>query len=249
MSSIGASRRAASFCQTVRAFHAGRIDIDDTAVAAALHVAPAAARPGAGLATLLRRFGNQNFTFATSPFRDLRAIFRALAPRPDQIFCDAGAGYGHVVLYGACVAACRFRAIEILPARCAAMRRSAKRLGLHQVDVIAADALGASYDDVSYLFVDNPFFPDTAQRFIAGLKSAPGRTPMVIAVNNIVAQLRDDDDFVERDYGVDIAPYRFGIFQPAARRLTSPRRTRSAPGSGCSHSPGSGRPSRSRRGR
>jgi precorrin-6B methylase 2 len=197
----------------VREFHAGRRNVADAVLANALHIESDAGERLASLPALLRRFGNQHLAFTSMTFRELREIFRAVAPRKNEIFGDAGAGYGHVVFYGACVAPCRFRAIEILPARCAAMRRSARRLGLHNVEIIRADAQTQSYDDLSYLFVNSPFFPDAARQFIAKLKSSRRRTLTVIAVNNIVALLRDDGDFTEIDRGLDIAAYRFGIFR------------------------------------
>jgi precorrin-6B methylase 2 len=197
----------------VREFHAGRRNVADAVLANALHIESDAGERLASLPALLRRFGNQHVAFTSMTFRELREIFRAVAPRKNEIFGDAGAGYGHVVFYGACVAPCRFRAIEILPARCAAMRRSARRLGLHNVEIIRADAQTQSYDDLSYLFVNSPFFPDAARQFIAKLKSSRRRTLTVIAVNNIVALLRDDGDFTEIDRGLDIAAYRFGIFR------------------------------------
>lgn len=213
MSSVGMSHKAALGCELVRGFHAGRNEVEDAALQSALRIAPAAEAPIDGLAALLHRFGNQNFTFAGTPFRELREIFRALQPSGSEIFCDAGAGYGHVVLYGACVADCRFRAIEILPERCSAIAKSAQSLGAGTIEIIAADALTQSYDDVSYLFLNNPFFPDAARQFIAKLKSSRARTPTVIATNNIVDLFRDDGDFTEIDRGLDIAAYRFGIFR------------------------------------
>jgi precorrin-6B methylase 2 len=197
----------------VREFHAGRRNVADAVLANALHIESDAGERLASLPALLRRFGNQHVAFTSMTFRELREIFRAVAPRKNEIFGDAGAGYGHVVFYGACVAPCRFRAIEILPARCAAMRRSARRLGLRNVEIVRADAQTQSYDDLSYLFVNSPFFPDAARQFIAKLKSSRRRTLTVIAVNNIVALLRDDGDFTEIDRGLDIAAYRFGIFR------------------------------------
>jgi precorrin-6B methylase 2 len=202
----------------VREFHAGRRNVADAVLANALHIESDAGERLASLPALLRRFGNQHLAFTSMTFRELREIFRAVAPRKNEIFGDAGAGYGHVVFYGACVAPCRFRAIEILPARCAAMRRSARRLGLHNVEIIRADAQTQSYDDLSYLFVNSPFFPDAARQFIAKLKSSRRRTLTVIAVNNIVALLRDDGDFTEIDRGLDIAAYRFGIFRLGSSR-------------------------------
>jgi precorrin-6B methylase 2 len=138
------------------------------------------------------------------------------------VFCDAGAGYGHVVFYGACVAACRFRAIELLPVRCAAMRRTAQGLGLNNVQVIEGDALTQNYEDVSYLLLNSPFFPDVAAQFIGKLTRSRNRLLRVIAMNNIVDAFRADGAFTELGIEADIPNYRFGMFgltsRPSARR-------------------------------
>jgi precorrin-6B methylase 2 len=168
---------------------------------------------------LLQRYGNQNFTFfGGTPFHEIREIFRAISPQPDEVFCDAGAGYGHVVFYGACVAPCRFRAVEILPVRCAAMRRTAQRLGLDSVEVVEGDALTQDYDDVSYLLLNSPFFPDVAAQFIGKLSMSRNRLATVIAMNNIVDAFRKDGAFTEIEAKVDIPNYRFGMFRRASRQ-------------------------------
>lgn len=213
MSSVPSPIKAVRLSALVREFHAGRRDVEDAVLANALHIESDADERLSSLPGLLRRFGNQHLAFSSMTFRELREIFRAVAPGKNEIFGDVGAGYGHVVFYGACVAPCRFRAIEILPARCAAMRRSARRLGLRNIEIIQADAQTQNYDDLAYLFVNSPFFPDAARQFIAKLKSSRRRTLTVIAVNNIAALYRDDGDFTEIDHGVDIAAYRFGIFR------------------------------------
>src|SRR5580693_4758603 len=213
MSSTPPPRKALRSIALVREFHAGRGDVADAVLANALHIESDAGEQLASLPALLRRFGNQHLAFSSTTFRELREIFRAVTPGRNDIFGDVGAGYGHVVFYGACVAPCRFRAIEILPSRCAAMRRTARRLGLRNIEIIRADAQTQSYDDLSYLFVNSPFFPDAAGQFIAKLKSSRRRALTVIAVNNIAALFRDDGDFTEIDHGLDIAPYRFGIFR------------------------------------
>ena len=161
-------------------------------------------------------------SFGGTPFHEVREIFRAVDPQPDEVFCDAGAGYGHVVFYGACVAACRFRAIEILPVRCAAMRRTAQRLGLTNVDIVEGDALTQNYDDVSYLLLNSPFFPEVATQFIDKLKMSRNPLTTVIAMNNIVDALRENGGFTEIDIAVDIPNYRFGVF--CLKRRQSGRR-------------------------
>jgi hypothetical protein len=191
----------------------------DSTLERALRIAPGEERDGA-LPALLHRYGNQNFSFfGGTPFHEIREIFRAIDPQPDQLFCDAGAGYGHVVFYGACVGACRLRAIEILPVRCAAMRRTARRLGLNNVEVVQGDALTQNYDDVSYLLLNSPFFPDVAGQFIDRLKRSRNRQTTVIAMNNIVDAFREDGAFEEIDLKIDIPNYRFAMFRfRAARR-------------------------------
>jgi precorrin-6B methylase 2 len=123
-----------------------------------------------------------------------------------------------VVFYGARVAACRFRAVEILPVRCAAMRRTAQRLGLTNVDIVEGDALTQNYDDVSYLLLNSPFFPEIAGQFIGKLKASRNRLQTVIAMNNIVDAFRQDDAFAEIDTAVDIPNYRFGVFRLRSRQ-------------------------------
>jgi hypothetical protein len=206
MSSEGAPIRG-----IVREFHRGHA-IEDCILERALGVAPSSERRSGSLPALLHRFGNQNFSFGTMSFRDLREIFRAIEPRPGDVFCDAGAGYGHAVFYGACVADCRFRAVEILPLRCAAMRKTAQRLRL-DVEIVEGDALTQSYADVSHLFVNNPFFPDAAKRFVDGLTKTRTHPLTVIAVHNIVDTFRGASDFAEIDVDADLPNYCFGVFR------------------------------------
>ena len=198
----------------VRKFHQGSAEATDSILERALRITPGDEDRDGALPALLQRYGNQNFSFfGGTPFHEVREIFRAIGPQPHEVFCDAGAGYGHVVFYGACVAACRFRAIEILPVRCAAMRRTAQRLNLDNVEVIEGDALTQDYDDVSYLLLNSPFFPDVAAQFINHLTSSHSRRLTVIAMNNIVDAFRQNNGFTEIDIEVGIPNYRFGMFR------------------------------------
>jgi 16S rRNA A1518/A1519 N6-dimethyltransferase RsmA/KsgA/DIM1 with predicted DNA glycosylase/AP lyase activity len=182
-----------------------------------LRIASTVETRSSSLPALLHRFGNQNFAFAETCFHEIREIFRCVSPGPDELFCDAGAGYGHVVFYGAQVASCRFRAIEILPVRCAAMSRTARRLGLNNIDIVQGDALTQRYDDVSYLFLNNPFFPEAATQFIGALPVSRSKPLTVVAINNIVDVLRGNGDFTEIEVTADIPHYRFGVFRLVQR--------------------------------
>jgi Histone methylation protein DOT1 len=195
----------------VREFHAGAMT-QDVMLERALRLKPSAERRSGELPSLLHRFGNQNFAFGTLAFRDLREIFRAIALKPADLFCDAGAGYGHAVFYGACVADCRFRAIEILPVRCRALRKTAQSLSLTKVEIIEADALAQDYADVSHLFVNNPFFPDAASTFVDRLTTSRKRKLTVIALHNIVDVFRGHPQFEEIEVKADLPNYCFGVF-------------------------------------
>jgi precorrin-6B methylase 2 len=203
----------------VRKFHDGSAKASDSILERALRIAPGEEDGDGVLPTLLQRYGNQNFSFfGGTPFHEIREIFRAITPKPHEVFCDAGAGYGHVVFYGASVTACRFRAIEILPVRCVAMRRTVRQLGLANVEIVEGDALAQNYEDVSYLLLNSPFFPDVAAQFIGRLKTSRNRLTTVIAMNNIVDAFRESGAFTEIDIAVDIPNYRFGMFRLTRRQ-------------------------------
>jgi hypothetical protein len=204
----------------VRTFHQGSAEATDSILERALRIAPGDEDGDGALPALLQRYGNQNFSFfGGTPFHEIREIFRAIKPRKDEMFCDAGAGYGHVVFYGACIAPCRFRAIEILPVRCAAMRQTAQGLGQTNVEIVEGDALTQNYEDVSYLLLNSPFFPEIAAQFIGMLTASRNRRLTVIAMNNIVDAFRQNNAFTEIDIEVDIPNYRFAMFRfTAARR-------------------------------
>jgi hypothetical protein len=93
------------------------------------------------------------------------------------------------------------------------MRRTVRRLDLDNVEIVEGDALTQNYDDVSYLLLNNPFFPDVAAQFIGELKMSRNRLPTVIAMNNIVDAFRKNGGFTEIEVAVDIPNYRFGMFR------------------------------------
>jgi hypothetical protein len=205
------SSERATAADLVRAFHNGNA-ISERTLERALGISSSAEGRSNDLPALLHRYGNQNFTFGKLSFRDLREVFRVIKPRPTDLFCDAGAGYGHAVFYGACVADCRFRAVEILPVRCKAMRKAAQRIGL-DIEIVEGDALAQNYADVSYIFVNSPFFPATAEKFADRLMVSRKRSLTVIASHNIVDTFRADKRFTEIDVDADLPNYRFGVFR------------------------------------
>ena len=96
------------------------------------------------------------------------------------------------------------------------MQRTARRLGLDNVEIVQGDALQQSYADVGYLLVNSPFFPPVARRFIDDLAQARKAPLTVIALHNIVESFRSAADFTEVAVEADIPSYHFGIFRTKA---------------------------------
>jgi SAM-dependent methyltransferase len=208
----------ASPIDRVLRFHRGRACLSDRDIAALLHI-ERDRETMTDLIASLRSFGTQHLAFEPASFGEIREIVTALDLGRRDIVYDLGAGYGHFVCYGACVTAARFEAVEIVPARCAAMRRSAARLGLRTVRVIEVDAETVPFDRASVLFLNSPFFAEKADRFLTRLAwLRPWRPLRIAAMNNIVRHFRDSDAFVEIETGANIAPYRFGMFRPKHAR-------------------------------
>src|SRR5262249_28050604 len=125
-----------------------------------------------------------------------------------------GAGYGHFVCYGASVTPARFVAVELMPERCVAMRRSARRLGLDTLGVVCADAEAMAFPGASVLFVNSPFFPERAEGFVRRLAAAARWRPLqVAAMNNIVGHFRESRGFAEIETAARVPAYRFGLFR------------------------------------
>ena len=163
----------------------------------------------------LQRLGAQHLAFEAASFRDIREIVTALSLDRGDIVYDLGAGYGHFVCYGACVSAARFEAVEIVARRCVAIERAAARIGLTSLRVRQADAETVPFSRASVLFLNSPFFAEKAERFLARLAAQrPWRPLRIVAMNNIVRQLRASPHFSEIQTTARIASYRFGVFRP-----------------------------------
>ncbi len=196
-------------------FHRKRVRLPDRSIRELLGIEPDR-ETMTDLIASLRKLGTQHLAFEPASFSDIREIVTVLNLRRHDIVYDLGAGYGHFVCYGACVSDARFEAVEIVPERCAAMRRSAERLGLRSMRVIEADAETAPLGRASVLFLNSPFFATKAKRFLQRLAAAQAWRPLrIVAMNNIVSHFRASRSFREIETNARIAAYRFGVFRPA----------------------------------
>lgn len=100
-----------------------------------------------------------------TPYSAFRAVLRRLQLGPNDIFCDLGAGYGTLAVYGATVVPeAQFRGYELMPHRVEAANRAISRLELPNAQMIQADAKDADFSDgtVFYLFLPFSTFTDRA---------------------------------------------------------------------------------------
>jgi 16S rRNA A1518/A1519 N6-dimethyltransferase RsmA/KsgA/DIM1 with predicted DNA glycosylase/AP lyase activity len=199
-------------------FHEFRARRSERAVANLLGIEPER-ESMTDLISALQKHGTQHLVFEPASFRDIREIVTALGLDRGDVVYDLGAGYGHFVCYGACVTSARFEAIEIVARRCVAIERAAARLGLTSLRVRQADAETVPLSRASVLFLNSPFFAEKAERFLARLAAQrPWRPLRIVAMNNIVRQLRASPRFSEIQTTARIASYRFGVFRPKPPR-------------------------------
>lgn len=197
----------------VMRFHEFRAACSEEGVARLLGIEPDRERM-ADLIAALQRHGAQHLAFEAASFGDIREIVTALRLDRHDIVYDLGAGYGHFVCYGAAVTPARFEAVEIVAHRCAAIERTIERSRLTSVRVRQADAEAVALGRASVLFLNSPFFADKAQRFLARLvRQRLWRSLRIVAMNNIVRELRASPHFIEIPTNARIASYRFGVFQ------------------------------------
>lgn len=118
---------------------------------------------------------------------DLQRIFRALKPRPDDVFLDYGCGKGRVLVMAARRSFARVIGVDISPELCEVARRnlesdrSRRRCG--QVEVVAADVTEWDVpDDVTIVFMHNPFRGQVFEQAVAALLASLDRNPRRIRV-------------------------------------------------------------------
>ncbi|OCW56219.1 hypothetical protein [Hoeflea olei] len=165
------------------------------------------------LSALHAIYGVSNYVYEGTTLEETREILACAGLVPHSVFCDIGAGYGAVVLYGAALCPCGFIAVEAVGRRAAHIARVARRLGLDRVRVVEADADAVDLTRVTHVYLNNPFLGRTASAFPERLarRATPGCR--VIALNNIVADFRRSGRYREIETEARLPSYRFGVFE------------------------------------
>jgi hypothetical protein len=155
--------------------------VDDAALDRLLGIRPERIEAGLRLVTVLRAVGNEKVQYDGVPYALLRSMLRWARLGARDVFYDLGAGYGRALFYGALTTSARFRGIEIVPERVAAMIRVRDRLGLDTVDVRQGNASDEDIDDGTFLFLFNPFFRTSLRKVGEHLHHLAGRKAFRLA--------------------------------------------------------------------
>lgn len=97
-----------------------------------------------------------------TPYAELKAVLGALAPGPDDVFVDIGAGKGRALAIAAGFPFVRIVGVEISPTLCASARelvaRSSGGFAYRNIEIVEADAgRFAIPADATFLYLYNPF--------------------------------------------------------------------------------------------
>jgi predicted RNA methylase len=126
--------------------------------------------------------------YQPTPWRDLKKVLPRGEVSADDVFLDLGAGMGRVVLLAARYPFKRVIGVELSDELADVARRNVEqarpKLRCRDIEIVTADALTYVIpDDVTVLYLYNPFTGETFQRVldnvVASLERAPRRLRVV----------------------------------------------------------------------
>ena len=127
---------------------------------------------------IVRDISADMISYQETPARALLDLVDHADIQSEDVFYDLGAGLGQVAIVIHLLTGIRTKAVEIEPAYCAFVRQCAKRLGLHGVQVIEADAQEADYADGTLFFLFTPFKGRMLQTVMERLKQEGQKRPI-----------------------------------------------------------------------
>jgi SAM-dependent methyltransferase len=118
---------------------------------------------------------------------DLRRMLRRGEVKPDDVFLDLGSGKGRVVLLAARYPFAKVIGVEISEELNAIARRNLASIRIplrcKRVELVTADVLEYEIpDEVTVLYLYNPFRGETFDRVIANLIASVDRSPRTVRV-------------------------------------------------------------------
>ncbi len=136
------------------------------------------------LLDLLDKYGDEHRIYqGDNPYHYIRRLFEKLAPFQPRSILDLGSGCGRVLLYGALLwEDVDFYGMEMVPNRVKATNKSAKRLGLENVDAFHGDATKKKkkLPTVDCICIMNTFFPYVLPDALRRLKKYARKNPFLL---------------------------------------------------------------------
>lgn len=161
-------------------YHAGRVQLSDTALDQLLHLSWRTTEASLDLLKLLGRHGSEQFDYGSLGYNDIRWIIHALQLTARDVVYDLGAGYGRFMIYGAVVSPARFKGIEIVRERAAHIERAQARFGLRNMSVVTNNAVAEDLTDGTKFYLFSPFFMPTLQAVSKKLQACAVRRSITI---------------------------------------------------------------------
>jgi SAM-dependent methyltransferase len=126
--------------------------------------------------------GPDRFEYRPSPWRELKHVLPPSEVGPDDVFVDLGCGMGRAVLLAARYPMKRAIGVELSEELCKIARENVEKTrGKHAakaVEIVQADVLEYQLpDDVTIVYLYNPFTGDIFQSALDGIFASLDRNP------------------------------------------------------------------------
>jgi len=137
-------------------------------------------------------------------YRTLNFVFRQLPVHEHDVFLDYGCGMGRPLLVAASQGFSRVIGVELSPVLCQAARRNASQVLKRQpqcdVDIVNANAAQfVTPDDVTVIFMFNPFTGETLRNVVSNIHQSWRRRPREIRLAYVLP-VRADNVFADCDW-------------------------------------------------
>jgi hypothetical protein len=124
--------------------------------------------------------------YEPSPWGALKRVLNASDVGPEDVFVDVGAGCGRAVYLAAHFPFARVEGIEVsehlVEVARANLERARPRLRCQNLRVVNADALAGISDDVTFVYLFNPFRRDIFSGFLEQVVASIDREPREITL-------------------------------------------------------------------
>jgi hypothetical protein len=125
-----------------------------------------------------------NYRYESPDYLYLHRVLQELAPAPEDVFFDIGAGKGRMLCLAARRTIARCIGIELQEQYCTIARRNAEHLRGRRapIEIRCADAINADISGGTIYYLYNPFGENSMAALLANLRSSVEAEPRTIKI-------------------------------------------------------------------